>query len=99
MRGWKLLQWLGVLVAVSTISLWLLHGGHIFTKDRQMVVHRESDPIFGTTRERVEWRPDFRLGLDVAGPLVAAGIGAWLLGWWRQRRHRLGMSHKDGDAS
>lgn len=89
------MQWFGAFIVVLTAAIWLAHGGHVFTKDRRMVVHREADPIFGTTRERVEWQPDFRLGLDIAGPLVAVGTGMWFLGWWRQRRRSI-MSHTRG---
>ncbi|GBD07691.1 hypothetical protein HRbin21_01522 [bacterium HR21] len=88
MRGWKLLQWVGAFIAVSVLALWLVHGANIFTKDRQMRVYREADPIFGTQREHVVWEPGIWIGLDLAGPLAAAGIGAWLVGWWRQRRQR-----------
>lgn len=88
MRGWKLLQWVGAFLAVSVLTLWLVQGAHIFTKDRQLQVFRERDPLFGTERERVEWEPGFWIGLDIAGPLAAAGIGAWFLGWWQRRRQR-----------
>lgn len=86
MRGWELLRWLGAFVAVLVMAVWLAQGAHIFTKDKRMVVHTEYDPLFGTTRQRVEWRPDFRLGLDIAGPLAALGVGAWVLGWWKSRK-------------
>jgi hypothetical protein len=88
MRKWELLQWVGALVAFAAVGLWIAHGGHVFTKDKQMVVHREQDPIFGTTRERVEWRSTFRLGLDIAAPVAAIGGGLWLLSRWQLRRLR-----------
>ncbi len=86
MRGWELVRWLGLFIALVVLALWLAHGGHVFTKDKQMVVYREHDPIFGTSRERVEWKPSFRLGLDIAGPVAAVGLGVWLLGRWIRRR-------------
>ncbi len=85
---WKLLQWVGAFLTLSSLALWLMHGAHVFTQQRHMRVYREADPIFGTERERVEWVPGLRLGLDILGPLAAAGLGLWVWGWWRQRRRQ-----------
>lgn len=88
MRGWELVRWLGLFLCLATLAVWIVHGGHIFTKDKQMVVHREYDPLFGVTRERIEWQPGFRLGLDIAAPVAIGGLGVWLVGWWLRRRKK-----------
>jgi|GEM_PF-995471 len=97
MRGWKLLQWAAAFIAVTVLLVWALQGMHIFTKQYRKVVHREGDPVFGTVRERVEWQPDFRLGLDIAGPVALVAGAAAVLGWWRARRMLARrMSHNHG---
>jgi hypothetical protein len=97
MRGWKLLQWGAAFIAVAVLLVWALQGMHVFTKQQRKVVHREEDPLFGTVRERVEWQPDFRLGLDIAGPVAVAAGAAAALGWWRARKasaRRMSHNHE-----
>ncbi len=88
MRGWELARWGGLFLCVAALTVWVIHGGHIFTKDKQMVVHREYDPIFDVMRERIEWQPALRLGLDIAGPVAAVGFGLWAAGGWLRRRKK-----------
>lgn len=60
---WKSLILLSVIAILVGGGIWLSHGAHIFTKDREKVVEVKHDPIFGTEVEEVTWKETFDYGL------------------------------------
>ncbi len=45
------------------ISIWIMQGREIFTKDKTQVVTIVKDELFGAETEKIEWIDDFHLGL------------------------------------
>ena len=71
----RALQILGVVLAIATLSLWLVKGGNTgWTKNRVQV--KTVDPI--TEIEQVEWQDKFVPGLDFLGGGLA--VASALLG-------------------
>lgn len=60
---WKSLILLSVIAILVGGGIWVSHGAHIFTKDREKVVEVTHDPIFGTEVEEVTWKETFDYGL------------------------------------
>ena len=60
---WKTLIILSIIAILIGGWVWLDHGAHIITKDREKVVTVVEDDLFGTTHEEVEWVETFDFGL------------------------------------
>lgn len=72
----RALQILAVVLAVVTLSVWLVKGANMgWTKNRVQV--KTVDPI--TEIEQVEWRDKFLPGVDFLGGGLA-GAGALIVG-------------------
>ncbi|MCO6466430.1 MAG: hypothetical protein J5I53_07435 [Bradyrhizobiaceae bacterium] len=59
---WKSLIVIAVLAIIAGGAVWISHGSHTLTKDREKVVTLEKDELFGTTHEKVEWVEKFTYG-------------------------------------
>jgi hypothetical protein len=85
---WKVVASIWFLIAGFIIGTWLAHGAQILTKDKVQVVTKKVNPNFGVEEEIVEWKPQFRLGLEYGAPatilcLLVGGV-CWRLG--REKR-------------
>ncbi|GBD87976.1 hypothetical protein BMS3Abin03_01910 [bacterium BMS3Abin03] len=58
---------IGAVLILSTLILWLAHGGEIFTKTRVLI--EKKDELFGITYK--EWQDKIIIGLDYAGGFSA----------------------------
>ncbi|MCX6155036.1 MAG: hypothetical protein NT007_12860 [Candidatus Kapabacteria bacterium] len=67
---WKYLSIAFIVIALSVGGVWVAHGTNIYTKDKVPVITK--DEMFGT--ESTEWKPEFHLGLEFAGPIMAASL-------------------------
>ena len=56
------------LVAIGIVGVWFAHGSQMLTKDKVQVVTKRVNPDFGVEEEVVEWKPQFRLGLEYGAP-------------------------------
>jgi hypothetical protein len=74
---WKILGGIWFMLALGVIGVWIAHGTQTFTKDKVQVVTKRVNPDFGVEEEVIEWKPQFRLGLDYTVPAVilCAGVG------------------------
>jgi hypothetical protein len=84
----KLLILCCALIALA-LGLWIWHGSNIYTKDKVKVVVVTKNPDFGTEEERIEWKDEFRVGLDVIGPIIgvcAVGAGLCLFYLYRAKK-------------
>ena len=79
---WKTLSIVAIVLVVGIGIRWGMDGAQVFTKNKEQVVTK--DPMFGT--ETVTWKPDFRLGLDIAGPSVVILLGIGVYGVYRSRK-------------
>lgn len=68
---WKVLSGIWFVLAVGIIGVWIAHGSQMLTKDKVQVVTKRVNPTFGIEEEIVEWKPEFRLGLEYAAPSAA----------------------------
>lgn len=59
---WKTLIALSVVAIIVGGGVWISHGMHTFTKDREQVVTKVTDELFGTVREEVTWVENFSFG-------------------------------------
>lgn len=75
---WKVLAGVWFLLAGFIVGVWIAHGGQTLTKDKVQVVTKRVNPTFGTEEEIIEWKPQFRLGLEYGAPAavlcVAVGV-------------------------
>ncbi len=80
---WKICIALFAVIAVSALGTWVAHGSNILTKDKTQVVVKTVNPNFGTEEEHIEWKDEFRLGLDIAGPIAGiallGGLGSFIM--------------------
>lgn len=60
---WKSLIILSIVAMITGGAVWIGHGAHMFTRDREKVVEVKHDPIFGTEVEEVTWKETFTYGL------------------------------------
>ena len=60
---WKAIIALSIIAIIAGGVVWVSHGMEFFTKDREKVVTVVEDELFGTSREEVEWKETFKLGL------------------------------------
>lgn len=74
---WKVIGGVWFVIALVIAGIWIAHGTQIFTKDKVQVVSKRINPDFGVEEEVVEWKPQFRLGLDYGIPaiILCAGVG------------------------
>ena len=59
---WKILIGLSAAAIITGGVVWISHGMHAFTHDREEVITIEKDEIFGTDKEVVTWVETFKLG-------------------------------------
>jgi hypothetical protein len=80
---WKVLIALFAVIALAAMGTWAAHGSNILTKDKTQVVVKTVNPNFGTEEEHIEWKDEFRLGLDIAGPITGiallGGLGSFIM--------------------
>ncbi|MCU0427558.1 MAG: hypothetical protein MUF71_18240 [Candidatus Kapabacteria bacterium] len=71
-----------VVIAAIALGIWVSHGSNIYTKDKVQVVVKTVNPNFGTEEEHIEWKDEFHLGLDIAGPIsgvaLLSGLGCYV---------------------
>ena len=74
---WKVLGGIWFAVALGVVGTWIAHGTQVLTKDKVQVVTKRVNPDFGIEEEIVEWKPQFKLGLDYGIPAIVlcAGVG------------------------
>ncbi|MCU0424405.1 MAG: hypothetical protein MUF71_02140 [Candidatus Kapabacteria bacterium] len=74
---WKIVAGVWFILAVGIIGVWFAHGSQMLTKDKVQVVTKRINPTFGVEEEIVEWKPQFRLGLEYGAPaaLLCAIVG------------------------
>jgi len=79
---WKIIIALAVVACIAGGVVWISHGMHIFTHDREEVITMEKDELFGTEREVVKWVDAFKLGLlpDAAEITLLHRSYAFILG-------------------
>lgn len=68
---WKVLAGVWFILAGFIVSMWFAHGMQTFTKDKVQVVTKRINPTFGVEEEIIEWKPQFRLGLEYGAPAAA----------------------------
>lgn len=68
---WKVLAGVWFILAGFIVGVWFAHGNQILTKDKVQVVTKRINPTFGVEEEIVEWKPQFRLGLEYGAPAAA----------------------------
>mgnify|MGYP000075330486 CR=1 FL=1 len=68
---WKSVSILCLLLIVPLVAVWLVQGRNIYTKDKVQVVTKRVNPTFGVEEEIIEWKPQFRLGLEYGAPAAA----------------------------
>jgi hypothetical protein len=73
---WKVMATIWFLVAVGIVGVWVAQGAQILTKDKVQVVTKRVNPDFGVEEEIVEWKPQFRLGLEFGAPAAALCLAA-----------------------
>jgi hypothetical protein len=74
---WKVLGGIWFLIALGVALTWIAHGTQVLTKDRVPVITKRLNSDFGIEEEIVEWKPQFKLGLDYGIPamVLCAGVG------------------------
>ncbi len=79
---WKTLIAISVAAILIGGWVWVDHGSHFITKDREKVVTIVEDELFGTTHEEVEWVETFDFGLvpDSTHPMHAYRSYLFVLG-------------------
>jgi hypothetical protein len=78
---WKILAVIWFLLAMSVVVVWFAHGKHTFTKDKVQVVTKRVNPTFGVREEIVEWKPQFRMGLEYGVPAFVLFCGISFACW------------------
>lgn len=68
---WKFLAGVWFIIAGFIVGVWFAHGTQILSKDKVQVVTKRINPTFGMEEEIIEWKPQFRLGLEYGAPSVA----------------------------
>lgn len=72
---WKFLAGIWFLLTLSIVGIWIAHGTNILTKDKVQIVSKRLNPTFGVEEEVIEWKQQFRLGLDYGAPAaVLCGV-------------------------
>ncbi len=86
---WKVLTGASLLAILVIMGVWFAHGQNNLSKDKVPMVVKKVNPIFGTEEESIEWKDEFRLGLDYALPASGAALvlgGVSFLMMRRQKR-------------
>ena len=86
---WKACIALFAVIAIAAMGTCVAHGSNILTKDKTQVVVKTVNPNFGTEEEHIEWKDEFRLGLDIAGPITGVALLGGLGGFIMMRRQAL----------
>lgn len=84
----KVLVLFAALSTIGILVVWIIHGKQTFSKDKVQVVTKKMND-FGIEDEYIEWKDEFRLGLDYAVPAVGVALilgGVGLVMIIRQRR-------------
>ena len=79
---WKAISITAFVLVLVIGARWVSDGSQVFTKDKVQVVVR--DEMFGT--ESTEWKEEFLMGLDLAGPAGGALLALGAFGWYRSRK-------------
>jgi hypothetical protein len=71
-----------LVLALGILGYWAAEGANIYSQTQVPVEVEVKDEVFGTTTKSIEWRDEYRPGLEVAGPaagvlLLAAGVLFW----------------------
>jgi hypothetical protein len=74
---WKVLAGIWLMLTFGIAGVWIAHGTQVLTKDKVQVVTKRVNPDFGVEEQIVEWKPQFKLGLDYGIPamVLCAGVG------------------------
>lgn len=86
---WKISVALCAATIAITIGIWIAHGSNIFTKDKVQVIVKTTNPDFGIEEEHIEWKDEFHLGLDIAGPVGGIALIGALGSFVMMRRQSL----------
>ena len=86
---WKLSIAVFAVIVIAALGVWITHGSNIFTKDKVQVVVKTTNPNFGTEEEHIEWKDEFHLGLDIAGPISGVALLGALGSFVMMRRQGL----------
>ena len=65
---WKFLAAIWFALSIGIIGIWLAQGSNILTKDKVQIVSKRVNPTFGVEEEIIEWKQQFRLGLEYGAP-------------------------------
>jgi hypothetical protein len=90
---WKVVGSIWFLIAGFIVGTWLAHGAQVLTKDKVQVVTKKVNPNFGVEEEIVEWKPQFRLGLEYGAPATILCLLVGSVCW------RLGGKKRTGEAT
>lgn len=77
--------------ALAVIGVWVSHGTHLATLDKELVETQVKDD-FGDTVTEKKWVPTFKLGLDYAGPSAGFLLLSATLFFWGARRENANES-------
>jgi hypothetical protein len=71
-----------LVLALGVLGYWASQGANIYSLTQVPVEVEVKDEIFGTTTKSIEWRDEYRPGLEVMGPvagglLLIAGVLFW----------------------
>ncbi|NQW30857.1 MAG: hypothetical protein HQ472_10140 [Ignavibacteria bacterium] len=96
---WKTVIAASIVAMIIAGVIWVNDGMHTFTKDRESVVTKIVDELFGTEREEVTWVDKFTYGLlpdDMAitsihrsyAFVLGIGFSAIALSFFMMRRNK-----------
>jgi hypothetical protein len=71
---WRIVAVVCGVIVVVTLGVWVAHGRQTLTKNKVQEVVKTKNPDFGTEEEHIEWKDEFRLGLDIAGPTAGSAL-------------------------
>ena len=60
---WKTVSIIAIILIVPFVTVWLVQGSNIYTKDKKQIITKTKDEIFGNETEKIEWVDEFQLGL------------------------------------
>lgn len=100
----RIFTWTGIVAILVGGFVWVSHGTHWYSKDRERIETIVKDELFGTERVEISFRPKYIFGmlpddLDVTrfpnsyAFVLGCGLSAVGLGWYVRRRARIKDSH------
>jgi hypothetical protein len=71
---WRIIAIVSAAITLAVAGVWVAHGGQTLTKNKVQVVVKTKNSDFGTEEEHIEWKDEFRLGVDIAGPVAGVAL-------------------------